>query len=196
MIDTLVHLLPAVERSEAPKRLCLKPKGYGLVTLHRPANVDEPVMLRQLMGTLAQIAADLPLIFPVHPRTRQKLTALSLPMDNPRLQFADPLGYLDFLALERDATVVITDSGGVQEETTYLGVPCLTVRENTERPVTVTLGTNTLVGRDMDRLRLETQRILRGATRQSHIPPLWDSKASERIADVITSWSSRVVLTR
>jgi UDP-N-acetylglucosamine 2-epimerase (non-hydrolysing) len=191
MIDTLVHLLPAVERSDAPKRLCLKPKGYGLVTLHRPSNVDEPAMLRQLMEALAQITDDLPLIFPVHPRTRQKLTTLSLPMDNPRLQFVDPLGYLDFLALQQNATVVITDSGGVQEETTYLGVPCLTVRENTERPVTVTLGTNTLVGRDLDRLRIETQSILRGVTRPSYIPPLWDGKASERIADVIASWSSR-----
>ncbi len=191
MIDTLVHLWPAVECSDAPKRLCLKPKGYGLVTLHRPSNVDEPAMLRQLTEALAQIAADLPLIFPLHPRTRQKLTTLSLPMDNPRLRFVDPLGYLDFLALQRDAAVVITDSGGVQEETTYLGVPCLTVRENTERPVTVTLGTNTLVGRDMDRLRLETQRSLGGAMRQSHIAPLWDGKASERIADVIASWSSR-----
>lgn len=189
MIDTLIHLLPAVERSDAAKRQGLTPKGYGLVTLHRPSNVDEPAMLRQLMGVLAQIAADLPLIFPVHPRTWQQLVALSLPMDNPRLQCMDPLGYLDFLALQRDAAVVITDSGGVQEETTYLGVPCLTVRENTERPVTVTLGTNTLVGHDLDRLRRETQAILRGATRQSHIPPLWDGKASERIADVIASWS-------
>jgi UDP-N-acetylglucosamine 2-epimerase (non-hydrolysing) len=191
MIDTLVHLLPAVECSDVSNRLCLKPKGYGLVTLHRPSNVDEPVMLTQLMGALAQIAADLPLIFPVHPRTRQKLAALSLPMDDPHLQFVDPLGYLEFLALQQNATVVITDSGGVQEETTYLGVPCLTVRENTERPVTVTLGTNTLVGRDLDRLRRETQSILRGATRQSYIPPLWDGKAGERIADVIASWSSR-----
>jgi UDP-N-acetylglucosamine 2-epimerase (non-hydrolysing) len=191
MIDTLVRLLPAAEHSDAPKRLGLKPKGYGLVTLHRPSNVDEPAMLRQLMSTLAQIADNLPLIFPVHPRTRQKLAALSLPMNNPRLQFVDPLGYLDFLALQQNATVVITDSGGVQEETTYLGVPCLTVRENTERPVTVTLGTNTLVGRDLDRLRRETQSILRGAMRPSHIPPLWDGKASERVADVIASRSSR-----
>jgi len=191
MIDTLVHLLPAVERSDVSKRLGLKRKGYGLVTLHRPSNVDEPATLLQLMGALAQIAADLPLIFPVHPRTRQKLAALSFPMDDPRLQCVDPLSYLDFLALQCDATVVITDSGGVQEETTYLRVPCLTVRENTERPVTVTLGTNTLVGHDMDRLRLETQSILRGAIRQSHIPPLWDGKAGERIADVITSWSNR-----
>jgi UDP-N-acetylglucosamine 2-epimerase (non-hydrolysing) len=190
MIDTLVHLLPAVERSDVLERLRLKPKGYGLVTLHRPSNVDEPAMLRRLMGALTQIAADLSLIFPLHPRTRQKLATLSLPLDNPRLQFADPLGYLDFLALQRDATVVITDSGGVQEETTYLGVPCLTVRENTERPVTVTLGTNTLIGRDMDRLRIETQRIVGSAMRQSHIPPLWDGKASERIANVIASGSS------
>jgi UDP-N-acetylglucosamine 2-epimerase (non-hydrolysing) len=191
MIDTLVHLLPAVERSDVSKRLGLKPRCYGLVTLHRPSNVDEPAMLRQLMSTLAQIAADLPLIFPMHPRTRQKLAALSLSTADPRLQFVDPLGYLDFLALQQNATVVITDSGGVQEETTYLGVPCLTVRENTERPVTVTLGTNTLVGHDLDRLRRETQSILRGAIRQSRIPPLWDGKAGERIADVIASWSNR-----
>jgi len=105
MIDTLVHLLPVVERSAAPQRLRIQPNGYGLVTLHRPSNVDELAMLKRIMGALAQIASDLPLVFPVHPRTRQKLAGLSRPLDDSRLQFVDPLGYLDFLALQRDANV-------------------------------------------------------------------------------------------
>jgi UDP-N-acetylglucosamine 2-epimerase (non-hydrolysing) len=192
MIDTLVHVLPAVEHSDILQRLCLTPKGYGLVTLHRPSNVDEPEMLRRLMSTLGQIADDLPLIFPIHPRTRQKLATLSLSIGNQRLHVINPLGYLDFLALQRHATVVITDSGGVQEETTYLGVPCLTVRENTERPVTVTMGTNILIGHALDRLRVAIHSIRDSTIRPSQIPPLWDGKASERIAEVITTETLRV----
>ncbi len=174
---------------------------YVLVTLHRPSNVDGPETLRRVMSTLADISRDLPVIFPVHPRTRQRLEETRYPTSNlalsavegeaegTQLRLIEPLGYLDFLALQRHATLVITDSGGIQEETTYLGVPCLTVRENTERPVTVTLGTNTLVGQNMDRLRAEVARILAGDGKRGQVPPLWDGHAAERIADVIENLS-------
>jgi UDP-N-acetylglucosamine 2-epimerase (non-hydrolysing) len=121
----------------------------------------------------------------MHPRTRKKLAEFHLSIDDPKVKVVDPMSYLQFLALQRGADVVITDSGGIQEETTFLGVPCLTVRENTERPVTVTTGTNVLVGRDMKRLRHELQRIVAGTTRQSELPPLWDGHAGERIARIL-----------
>jgi UDP-N-acetylglucosamine 2-epimerase (non-hydrolysing) len=193
MIDTLVRLLPmALERWQngffALDGLTVDQGRYALVTLHRPSNVDDPAVLKEIMEALVDISRVVPVIFPIHPRTRQCLTDLNLlnpesAFDN--LKFLNPIGYLDFLALQRHASLVITDSGGIQEETTYLNVPCLTVRENTERPVTVSLGTNRLVGRDMDRLRSETRRILRGENRKGQVPPLWDGHAAERIATVI-----------
>lgn len=194
MIDTLVRLLPlALERWQngrfALDGLTVDQGRYALVTLHRPSNVDEPVMLAEIMSALADISRDVPVIFPIHPRTRQRLSDLNLlhpKSASQNLKFLDPIGYLDFLVLQRHATLVITDSGGIQEETTYLNVPCLTVRENTERPVTVMLGTNILVGRDMERLRTETRRILSGEARQGLAPPLWDGHAAERIATILT----------
>lgn len=187
MIDTLVRLLPtAMERWEnghfALHELTLDQDRYVLVTLHRPSNVDNPAVLKEIISALLDISLDMPVIFPVHPRTRQRLETMWKATNHKQFHLIDPLGYLDFLALQRHAALVITDSGGIQEETTYLNVPCLTVRENTERPVTVTLGTNILVGRDMDRLRAETQRILRGEIRKGQVPSLWDGNASERIA--------------
>jgi len=161
---------------------------YVLVTLHRPSNVDDPETLTRIMSTLADISRNLPVIFPVHPRTRKRLENTQYAIRNTKLRLIDPLGYLDFLALQAHATLVITDSGGIQEETTYLGVPCLTLRENTERPITVTLGTNTLVGQDMDRLRAEVGRILAGVGKRGQVPPLWDGQAAERIAQVIAAW--------
>jgi UDP-N-acetylglucosamine 2-epimerase (non-hydrolysing) len=142
-------------------------------------------MLASLMDALNDLSRDLPLIFPVHPRTQQRLNELNGRCVEGRVQLVDPLGYLDFLSLQQEAAFVITDSGGIQEETTYLGIPCLTVRENTERPVTVTCGTNMLVGQDRQRLRTEVRRILAGGAKQGHIPPLWDGHAAERLADVI-----------
>lgn len=193
MIDTLVRLLPmTLERWQTGRfaldGLTVDQGRYALVTLHRPSNVDDPAMLEEIMAALADISRVVPVIFPIHPRTRQRLSDMNLlnpESANQDLKFLDPIGYLDFLALQRYAALVITDSGGIQEETTYLNVPCLTVRENTERPVTVSLGTNLLVGRDMDRLRSETQRILRGENRKRQAPPLWDGHAAERIAAVI-----------
>ncbi|GIW50671.1 MAG: UDP-N-acetylglucosamine 2-epimerase (non-hydrolyzing) [Gemmatimonadales bacterium] len=187
MIDTLIRLLPATEKCEVLSRLGVEPGSYGLVTLHRPSNVDDPSMLIQVVHALQEISHKLPLIFAVHPRTRDRMQALGLKLESPYLHLVEPLGYIDFLPLQRWAKLVITDSGGVQEETTYLGVPCLTVRENTERPITVTLGTNILVGRDMERLQREVEAILDGRAKRGRIPPLWDGHAGERIAQVIVS---------
>ena len=179
MIDSLVRLLPIAMKYKA-KGL---PPRYVLVTLHRPSNVDDPQVLRRILECLDGVSAELGVVFPVHPRTRQRIREFGIEMTN--LQLVEPMPYLEFLALQARATVVITDSGGIQEETTYLGVPCLTLRHNTERPVTTTLGTNILVGDDTTKLSCELSKILRGNTKHCTIPPLWDGHASERIADVI-----------
>ncbi|HUG92004.1 MAG TPA: UDP-N-acetylglucosamine 2-epimerase (non-hydrolyzing) [Planctomycetaceae bacterium] len=182
MIDTLVRLLPRAERPPLPGLR----DGYALVTLHRPSNVDDPAMLRRILAALVELSGECPLVFPVHPRTRQRIAAqgIDVPADG-RFTLLEPVGYTEMLALERDARAVITDSGGVQEETTYLGVPCLTLRENTERPVTVVLGTNVLIGGDMDRLKVEFGAVLEGRAKIGRIPPLWDGRAGERIAEVV-----------
>jgi len=181
MIDTLVRMLPLAKTPPVNGTRA----GYALVTLHRPSNVDEPEMLRRIVATLSEISGELPVVFPMHPRTRQRLSALDLNQEIGRLGVVEPMGYLEFLALQRDARVVITDSGGVQEETTFLGVPCLTVRENTERPITVEVGTNLLVGRDMERLKTELGKVLAGRPKAGRIPPLWDGKSAQRVADII-----------
>ena len=184
MIDTLIRLLPkALERFPALASK-LRLKRFGLVTLHRPSNVDEPDSLAAILAALSGASRDLPLIFPIHPRTRARISSQSIPL-SPTLSIIDPLGYLDFLALESRATVLITDSGGIQEETTHLQVPCLTVRENTERPITVSLGTNILIGQDMSRLKAEVTSILAGKAKRGQSPPQWDGHAGERIADTI-----------
>ena len=181
MIDTLVRMLPQAA-ARIPSDL---PSRYVLVTLHRPSNVDQTDWLGNMLQQLSEISAELPVCFPVHPRTRERLREIGVNGHNHSLRLMDPLPYLDFLALQTRATAVITDSGGIQEETTYLGVPCLTVRENTERPVTATMGTNILVGRSIPRVRDEVQKILRGETKQGTIPPLWDGHAAERIASIL-----------
>jgi len=187
MIDTLIRLLPKAKAKGTHERFRLSPQGYGLVTLHRPSNVDDPEMLPQIINTLVEISQDIPLIFPIHPRTRKRMSDMGLSIEGSQLILAEPLGYLDFLALQTQAKLILTDSGGIQEESTYLGIPCLTVRENTERPVTVTMGTNILVGQDMAMLRHEAAQVLAGNAKVGQIPPLWDGKASERIADLIVS---------
>ena len=187
MIDTLIRLLPKAKAKGTHERFGLSSQGYGLVTLHRPSNVDDPEMLPQIINTLVEISQDIPLIFPIHPRTRKRMSDMGLSIEGSQLILAEPLGYLDFLALQTQAKLILTDSGGIQEESTYLGIPCLTVRENTERPVTVTMGTNILVGQDMAMLRHEAAQVLAGNAKVGQIPPLWDGKASERIADLIVS---------
>jgi UDP-N-acetylglucosamine 2-epimerase (non-hydrolysing) len=161
--------------------LGLNPGAYGVVTLHRPSNVDDEDVFRGLMQALTEIARRLPLIWPVHPRTRERVLAFDAP---PGLRLLPPAGYLDFLALESAARLVLTDSGGVQEETTVLDVPCLTVRDTTERPITVTQGTNTVVGVSPHAIIAHAERVLRAnvATRR---PALWDGAAGERIAHVL-----------
>jgi UDP-N-acetylglucosamine 2-epimerase (non-hydrolysing) len=182
MIDTLVRMLPEADR-RLPADL---PSRYALVTLHRPSNVDDLDWLGSLLSSLERVGHDLHVIFPVHPRTRQKIASLGIdPGKHGQIRYLEPLPYLDFLALQKHAAVVITDSGGIQEETTFLGVPCLTVRENTERPVTITLGTNVLVGRDTAVLSRELHRVLASDRKRSGAVPLWDGHAAERIAKVI-----------
>jgi UDP-N-acetylglucosamine 2-epimerase (non-hydrolysing) len=182
MIDTLRTLLPQARMPEIPN---LGDK-FALVTLHRPSNVDDPGTLKRILATLTTISDRLQIVFPVHPRTKARIESLGYHFEDSTRFFAiPPTGYLECLALQQRATVVITDSGGLQEETTALGIPCLTVRENTERPVTVTHGTNTLVGTDMDLLSREVSQILAGHGKGGRIPPLWDGSASERIADVV-----------
>lgn len=186
MIDTLVRLLPHAEQVFSKD----VPRPYALVTLHRPSNVDDIPWLGEMLCALADLSDHLHVIFPVHPRTRQRLNTLGAEVkNNGRLRLSDALPYLEFLALQRCASLVITDSGGIQEETTFLNVPCLTVRENTERPITITHGTNHLVGRDLQNLRLAANEILNTPpTGQGQkVPiPLWDGHAAERIANIIT----------
>ncbi len=191
MIDTLVQLLPMSAALWTDSRWeSWRDRPFALVTLHRPSNVDDPAMLAQIVAVLHEIAVEIPVLFPVHPRTHVRMQSLALPRSRGRqgeVELTDPLGYLEFLALQRHAAVVITDSGGIQEETTYLRVPCLTLRENTERPVTVTMGTDQLIGHDMDRLCGELHKILQGQGKQGTIPPLWDGRAALRIASILTS---------
>lgn len=182
MIDTLVRMLPAARQTIAADL----PEQFALVTLHRPSNVDDSEWLDELLEALATIGQRMPVLFPVHPRTRQRLLARQKSFAcSCKLRLMDPLPYLEFLGLQTRATVVVTDSGGIQEETTFLGVPCLTVRENTERPITVTAGTNILVGRDIRSLCVEVERALSGCAKEGDVPPLWDGHAAERIAKVI-----------
>jgi UDP-N-acetylglucosamine 2-epimerase (non-hydrolysing) len=181
MIDTLVRLLPQSANYEHAEL----PNQYALLTLHRPSNVDDLPFLFELLSVLRQLRV--PVLFPVHPRTRKRIASLAGELANENFQILDPLPYVQFLALQRRATVVITDSGGIQEETTFLNVPCLTVRENTERPITVSLGTNILVGRNIKRLRNEINVILKGNGKQAQAVPLWDGHAAERIANVFLS---------
>jgi UDP-N-acetylglucosamine 2-epimerase (non-hydrolysing) len=186
MMDSLLRLFPkALERWEGGLAETWGREPYGLVTLHRPANVDEPERLRALMGTLEALSRDLALVFPIHPRTRARLRDLALEPKSPRLHLADPMGYLDFLALQRHAACVITDSGGVQAETTFLGVPCVTARTTTEWPVTLEAGTNTLVGEDTDALARAVRDVLAGRAKRGTVPPLWEGRAAERIASVL-----------
>jgi UDP-N-acetylglucosamine 2-epimerase (non-hydrolysing) len=191
MIDSLVAALPLARAAGAVERLGLTPKGYVVMTMHRPSNVDEEGPLREVVRLIEALAARLPVVCPLHPRTagsldrfglRPRLEAL------PSLRLVEPLGYLDFLGLLAGAAATVTDSGGIQEETTFLGVPCLTLRENTERPVTLTLGTNELAPLDADYVAARLDAILAGEARKGQVPPLWDGHAAERIAEVLVAW--------
>jgi UDP-N-acetylglucosamine 2-epimerase (non-hydrolysing) len=183
MIDTLVALEDRFRERRAAAELGLEPGAYLLVTLHRPALVDGP-LLGEAMDALESVASELEVVFPIHPRTRKMLGE----REAPGLRLLDPIGYLDFLSLEADAAAVLTDSGGIQEETTYLGVPCFTLRDNTERPVTVRDGTNTLLGLAPGRIAEIPALLAERGSDRPQPPPKWDGRAAERIADVLADW--------
>lgn len=183
MIDSLVAVEPRFRAAGAAERLGLRSGDYLLVTLHRPMLVDGP-LLPQVIDELAAIARELPVLFPVHPRTRKMLGELP---SSPGLVLTEPLGYLDFLSVQADATAVLTDSGGVQEETTYLGVRCFTLRDNTERSVTIRLGTNTLLGLEPARIADILPTLAHKPVRATATPPLWDGRAAERVANAVES---------
>lgn len=180
MIDSLIKLLPIAKK-------CSKngfSDRFALVTLHRPSNVDESMNLQRILQSLIEVGEQMDIIFPVHPRTRQRIADFGIKTD--RLHLLEPMPYIEFLSLQSRATVVITDSGGMQEETTYLDVPCLTLRSNTERPITVEIGTNVLVGDSKEKLDHELMKILSGNRKKGTVPPLWDGHAGERIAQILT----------
>jgi UDP-N-acetylglucosamine 2-epimerase (non-hydrolysing) len=184
MIDTLVALESRFRGAEAAAKLGVQPGGFVLVTLHRPALVDGP-LLSETIGQLAALAQELPVVFPVHPRTRSMMEAID--SEHPGLLLCEPLGYLDFLSLLADARAVLTDSGGIQEETTYLGIPCFTLRANTERPITLSAGTNTLLGLDPAAITQIPLALAQRPANPPEPPPLWDGHASERIAEVVAA---------
>lgn len=179
MIDSLVHLLPAAKK-------CVKngfAEPFALVTLHRPSNVDDSGKLRGILDCLTTVSRKLDIVFPAHPRTRQRIAEFGI--DSEKLHLVEPMPYVEFLSLQTRAAVVITDSGGIQEETTFLGVPCLTLRSNTERPITVSAGTNILVGEDREQLVHELNGVLESGGKKGAIPPLWDGHAASRIAEIL-----------
>jgi UDP-N-acetylglucosamine 2-epimerase (non-hydrolysing) len=184
MVDTLLSQMGRATARAAWQRFGLGHRRYGVVTLHRPSNVDDPARLDAVIGALQSAAGDLPLVFPVHPRTRARLDAIG--RGNPGgLVTCDPLPYVDFLSLLCGARAVITDSGGIQEETTMLGVPCLTLRDNTERPVTITRGTNRLIGTDVTAVAGELAAVLASPMPRVPPPPFWDGAAATRIVEVL-----------
>lgn len=186
MIDSLMHYMDRALESGILGDLGLEEKGYILVTLHRPSNVDDPGELRGLFDVLSRLSRRMPLVFPAHPRTSKNLASAGIDAGSIRGPgMIDPVGYIDFLRLERSSSLVITDSGGIQEETTVLGVPCVTVRSNTERPITLEMGTNRLVGTDPVEVEKAAIEILENGCGDYRIPPLWDGKAACRIADVL-----------
>ena len=184
MIDTLLAHRERALGLDTLERLGLEPRGYAVLTLHRPSNVDSPDSLRRLFEVLDRLHETLPVVFPVHPRTAKAIEQ-HLGGRRPSLQMTEPLGYLDFLRLLTDARMVLTDSGGIQEETTALGVPCLTLRESTERPVTVTEGTNTIVGTEPEAIEAAIEKVRKSPPPTGRQPPLWDGRAAVRIVEIL-----------
>ncbi len=190
MIDSLNFYLPKAEACDVLERLELESRGYGLVTLHRPSNVDDPSVFRGILEAMGEAGRRVPLLWPVHPRTRKMIETFGIDVEKLGIRLVEPLGYLDFQRLMKDARIVLTDRGGIQEETTVLGVPCLTLRENTERPVTCEIGTNVLVGTDPDEIRDAIVDAFEGEAKAHEIPQFWDGHAAERIVQVCVDWIS------
>jgi len=188
MIDTVIHCLEKIENVALPFD-DLKENDYAVITLHRPSNVDNPEVLRNILSAFHSISKKLKLVIALHPRTMKNVKAFGfedrLSQISHNAIITGPLGYLEMLRLNRSARMVITDSGGLQEETTYLGIPCITMRENTERPSTIQIGTNVLVGNDPDRLFYYFEKFMSNNFKKGQIPPLWDGKAAERIVEII-----------
>jgi UDP-N-acetylglucosamine 2-epimerase (non-hydrolysing) len=190
MIDSLIYYRQKAKRSEVPKTLGLKPHQYILVTIHRPSNVDQKLNLQRIFSVLQRLSERLTVVFPIHPRTRKMIGQFGMEESVraiPNLILTDPLGYLDFLSLMDSAAVLITDSGGIQEETTYLQVPCLTLRENTERPITIEVGTNQLCGADLESVVPKCFEVMNGKAKRGTVPELWDGHAAERITEILAS---------
>lgn len=188
MIDSLIHFAEKAKKSRIKNTLGVADNKYILVTLHRPSNVDNKQNFVKLLNAFEVIEKEIKILFPIHPRSKKMISEFSLEKQIEKmknLMLMEPLGYLDFMNLLHSSKFVLTDSGGIQEETTYLGIPCLTMRENTERPVTIELGTNTLVGTDTELIISEANKILTGENKSGQIPPLWDGKAAERIVEVL-----------
>ncbi|MFZ0255152.1 MAG: UDP-N-acetylglucosamine 2-epimerase (non-hydrolyzing) [Gammaproteobacteria bacterium] len=191
MIDTLLGYLPRARARDRASELRLTKRQYGLLTLHRPSNVDEPEVLKRLMACFESLNAQLPIVFPVHPRTRAALERAGIAPSGSvagRLVYLEPQGYLENLSLMADAALVLTDSGGMQEETAVLGVPCITLRENTERPVTVEVGASRLVGNNPERIAQAFEDVVQGTWAKPGDIPLWDGRAGERIVAVLADW--------
>lgn len=193
MIDSLLAHRDAAARSDVVERLGLKPSGYAVLTLHRPSNVDQPTVLRGILQALGDLADGWPIVFPVHPRTRAALSSHAVVLAAGQgIRLVDPMGYLDFMCLMTGARLVLTDSGGIQEETTILGIPCVTLRDNTERPVTVAQGTNRLAGTTPEGIRSAIKAALvSGGALSPPPPPFWDGHAATRIADRLEAWGCR-----
>jgi UDP-N-acetylglucosamine 2-epimerase (non-hydrolysing) len=186
MIDTLLATRSWFEQSPVLRDMGMAERSYAVVTLHRPSNVDDPKVLAGLLGVLKELQRDIPLVFPIHPRTRKALNGHDVD-GMPNLRLVDPMGYFDFMKLVGSARLVLTDSGGIQEESTVLGVPCLTLRNNTERPATVDEGTNVLIGQDPARILAAARKVLGSPMPGSgRVPELWDGRAAGRILDVLT----------
>lgn len=189
MIDSLVYYLPKVEKSDMLQKLSLSPRDYILVTLHRPANVDTEEGLKGLCDMLNRISAKKKIVFPIHPRTKNNLEKYGLTnIVSGNVLLTDPLGYIEFVSLIKNSLLIVTDSGGIQEESTYLQIPCITVRDNTERPVTVTVGTNRLIGTDTGKVERAVDEILQGKIKPGKIPELWDGYAAGRICKIVAEF--------
>jgi len=196
MIDTLLanrqHAVPATQTLSGIPGFSSDVSNFGVLTLHRPSNVDDPVVLQRLLEALVDLSERVPLVFPIHPRTRARIAeaGLNTLLEKGRIGLTEPLGYLQLLGLMSEARLVLTDSGGLQEETTALGVPCITLRENTERPITVTQGTNTIVGTDVAKIQACFSDVLATGGKSGRVPALWDGRAAERIAARLSEWAN------
>jgi len=190
MIDSLIYFLEKAKKSDILDKMQLNGTPYVLVTLHRPSNVDVKENLEKLLDAFEVVGQNLKIVFPIHPRTKKMIDNFALDQkvkSNKNLILTDPIGYLDFMKLMHNSKLCLTDSGGIQEETTYLGIPCITMRENTERPITVDIGTNVIVGSNTDLIIQETEKILQGKQKIGKIPELWDGRAAERIVEVLAN---------